>query len=214
MTPVLFDDQAKQLVFAPLQLQDDSEFTGKGQTIAVFDSGFDLGSVEDCHPAFKGKIHKLIPVGRASDENKTETQRVDDPKGHGTHVCGTIVGKEIETSQGMVGGVAQEAKVVLSSLQKADGDLVAVTELKTLYEEPYKIYDAYVHSNSWGDGLGMGKTQRPYGKAASDIDDFVRANPDALIIFSAGNNNLNMNEKEPPGIEKASIGSQAAAKTA
>jgi len=212
VTPVLFDDQAKQLVFAPLQVQGDSEFTGKGQTIAVFDSGFDLGSVEDCHPAFKGKMHKLIPVGRASDENKTETQRVDDPKGHGTHVCGTIVGKEIETSQGLVGGVAQEAKVVLSSLQKADGDLVAVTELKTLYEVPYKTYDAYVHSNSWGDGLGMGKTQRPYGKAASDIDDFVRANPDALIIFSAGNNNLNMNEKEPPGIEKASIGSQAAAK--
>ncbi|KAK3179072.1 hypothetical protein OEA41_001211 [Lepraria neglecta] len=157
VTPVLFDDQAKRLVFAPLPIQGDSEFCGKEQTIAVVDSGFDIGSVEDCHPAFTGQMHKLIPVGRALDKDKTERQRVDDPNGHGTHVCGTIVGKEIETSQGMVGGVAQDAKVVLSSLAKADGDLIAVTQIKTLYEVPYKTYDAHVHSKSWGDDLGMGK---------------------------------------------------------
>ena len=212
VTPILFDDQAKRLVSAPLRIQGDSEFCGKGQTIAVVDSGFDLGSVENCHPAFTGSMHKLIPVGRASDENLTEVQRVDDPKGHGTHVCGTIVGKEIKTSQGMVGGVAPDAKVVLTSLEKANGDIDAVKEIKTLYELPYKTYDARVHSNSWGDGLGMGRTQRPYGKGASDIDDFIRANPDALICFSAGNQNLYMNEKEPRGVQKSSIGSQAAAK--
>lgn len=212
VTPVLFDDQAKRLVFAPLRTQGDSDFSGKGQTIAVVDSGFDLGSVDNCHPAFTGQIHKLIPVGRASDKDKTEPQRVDDPKGHGTHVCGTLVGKEIETSRGMVGGVAQDAKVVLSALGKADGEPIAVTQIKTLYEVPYKIYDARVHSNSWGDRLGMGRMQRPYGTAASSIDDFVRANPDALICFSAGNSNLYMNEKESPGTKKPSIGSQAAAK--
>ncbi len=212
VTPVLCDDQAKQLVFAPLRSRWNSGFRGQGQTIAVVDSGFDLGSLEDCHPAFTGQLHKLIPVGRAKDKDKTETQRVDDPKGHGTHVCGTIVGQEIQTSQGMVGGVAQDAKVILSSLLKGDGDLMAVTEIKTLYELPYKTCDAQVHSNSWGDDLGTGKIQRPYGKGAYDIDDFVRANPDALICFSAGNNNLRMNEMGPSGTQKPSIGSQAAAK--
>ena len=161
VTPVLSDDQAKRLVFAPLRFQGDSEFNGKGQTIAVVDSGFDLGSVKDCHPAFTGQMRKLIPVGRAKDKDKTEAQKVDDPKGHGTHVCGTIVGKEIETSQGLVGGVAQDAKVVFSSLRKADGDLISVTQIKTLYEVPYQRYDAHVHSNSWGDGLGINRTQRP-----------------------------------------------------
>jgi len=212
VAPVLFDDQAKALVFAPPQIQGHPEFRGKGQTIAVVDSGFDLGSVDDCHPAFTGQIDKLIPVGRASDANKAETQKVDDPKGHGTHVCGTIVGKEIKTSQGMVGGVAQDAKVVLSSLLMDNGDPIAVTQIKTLFEVPFKTSDAHVHSNSWGDKLGLSKQQRPYGKAACDIDDFVRANPNALICFSAGNNNLYMNEKEPPGTQKPSIGSQAAAK--
>lgn len=212
VTPVLCDDQAKRLVFAPLPMQGNSELCGKGQTIAVVDSGFDLGSVEDCHPALIGQMHKLIPVGRAFDTKKTETQRVDDPVGHGTHVCGTIVGNEIETSQGMVGGVAPDAKVVLSSLIKNDGDMLSVTEIKTLFEVPYNLYDARVHSNSWGDGLGAGRSQRAYGTDASNIDRFVRANPDALICFSAGNNNLFKNEKEPPGIQKPSLGSQAAAK--
>ncbi|MCJ1290929.1 hypothetical protein MMC34_002471 [Xylographa carneopallida] len=213
VTPVLFDDQAKWLVYAPLPVQGDSQFCGKGQTIAVFDSGFDLGSVEDCHPAFTGQIHKLIPIGRASDATKTEAQKVDDPKGHGTHVCGTIVGKEVETSQGMVGGVAQDAKVVLSSLEKADGDIISVTKIAaTLYQIPYNLYEARVHSNSWGDGLAIGNQQRPYNTHAHEIDEFVRANPDALICFSAGNANLTRNLKEPPGSHKPSIGAQAAAK--
>lgn len=211
VTPVLFDDQAKRLVSAPLRIQGDAEFCGKGQIIAVVDSGFDLGSVEDCHPAFTGQMHKLIPVGRAKDENLTETERVDDPKGHGTHVCGTIVGKEIETSEGMVGGVAQDAKIVLSSLLTAKFDPAPISKIKTLFDLPYTTYNACVHSNSWGDPLGPYDTQRPYSTAASDIDDFVRANPDALICFSAGNNNLEI-KKGPSGTPKPSIGSQAAAK--
>lgn len=212
VTPVLFDDEAKRLVYMPLQAQGQVEFSGKGQTIAVVDSGFDLGSVEDCHPAFVGQIEKLIPLGRASDQDKTDTQKVDDPKGHGTHVCGTIVGKEIKTSQGAVGGVAQEAKLILSSLEKDDGDLLAVTKISSLYEVPYKTYHAHVHSNSWGDGLGLGEIQRPYGHSASDLDDFVRTHPDALICFSAGNNNQYINKKILSGIPKPSIGSQASAK--
>ena len=212
VTPVLCDDHAKQLVSAPLPNQGSTEFRGQGQIIAVFDSGFDLGSIEDCHPAFISQIERLIPEGRASDKNKTDAQRVDDPKGHGTHVCGTIVGKDFETSQGIVGGVAQDAKVVLTSLEKADGDLIAVPSLKALYEVPHEHHDAYILSNSWGDGLGLGRTQRPYGESAAAIDSFVRANPDALICFSAGNQNIYRNEKEPRGTQKPSIGSQAAAK--
>ena len=214
VTPILCDDQAKRLVYAPLKIEGVPDFSGKGQTIAVFDDGFDLGSVEDCHPAFTGQVQTLIPVGRASDKNMTEAQRVDDPKGHGTHVCGTIVGKEVKTSQGMIGGVAQDARVVLSSLRTANGDLIALRGLKMLYEVPYKTYHAHIHSNSWGDGIARypEKIQRLYTDHAKDIDGFVRANPDVLICFSAGNNNLEMYEKAPTGTHKPSIGSQAAAK--
>ncbi|CAF9923156.1 MAG: hypothetical protein HETSPECPRED_005255 [Heterodermia speciosa] len=209
VTPVLFDDQAKRIVLASSPDPKISEFRGKGQTIAVFDSGFDLGSVDECHPALIGQVQKLIPVGRAKDQSKTEVQKVDDPKGHGTHVCGVIVGKEIDTSQGSVGGVAQDARVVLSSLEDSNEDVMAVDSIGELFKEPYVKYDARIHSNSWGDGLGIGKRQRPYGTAAAGIDDFVRTNPDALVCFSAGNNNLSMIQQ---GTQNRCVGSQAAAK--
>ncbi|KAI9682579.1 MAG: hypothetical protein M1822_006877 [Bathelium mastoideum] len=212
VTPMLLDDQAKRIVFAPAQLTNESQFRGKDQTIAVCDSGFDLGSIEDCHPAFSGKIAGLIAIGRDSDTNKTEAEKTDDHKGHGTHVCGTIVGREIETSQGLVGGIAPDARLVVSSLQKRNGDLINVKQIRTLYEVPYKAHNARIFSNSWGNGLGTGRRQLPYDdKDAVGIDKFVRDNPDALVIFSAGNNNLNRNQRAP-GTQEPSIGSQAAAK--
>ncbi|KAI9656854.1 MAG: hypothetical protein M1821_003493 [Bathelium mastoideum] len=201
VTPMLLDDQAKRIVFAPAQLTNESQFRGKDQTIAVCDSGFDLGSIEDCHPAFSGKIAGLIAIGRDSDTNKTEAEKTDDHKGHGTHVCGTIVGREIETSQGLVGGIAPDARLVVSSLQKRNGDLINVKQIRTLYEVPYKAHNARIFSNSWGNGLGTGRRQLPYDdKDAVGIDKFVRDNPDALVIFSAGNNNLNRNQG--PTLEK------------
>ena len=213
VTPVLMDDEAKRLVSAPVRIQD-LEYRGEGQTIAVVDSGFDLGSLQDCHPAFStGQVQKLIPLGRARESNLSEAQKVDDPKGHGTHVCGTIVGKEIETCQGIVGGVAQDARVVLTSLEKSDGQLVTVSDMWRLYQLPYDTDEARIHSNSWGDGLLPGKMQAPYSTiGAKTIDNFVRSNVDALICFSAGNNNLETLGKEPAGTPKPAIGSQASAK--
>lgn len=209
VTPVLSDDQAKHIVGAPLRIPHMPGFDGKGQTVAVYDTGFDLGSIQDCHPAFTGQITELIPVGRPTPINPggkdlTISQQVDDANGHGTHVCGIIVGKEFDTSGEMVGGVAQDAKVVLSSLYKSDGDLITITSIETLFEKPYTSYNAHVHSNSWGDGLGPNAMQRPYNSASQKIDDFVRSKGDALVCFSAGNNNGTE--------EKPSIGSQAAAK--
>lgn len=211
VTPVLLDDQAKHIVGSPLQITQIPGFNGKGQIVAVYDTGFDLGSIQDCHPAFTGQISELIPVGRPTPLNPggkdlTISQQVDDPNGHGTHVCGIIVGKEFDTSGGMVGGVAQDAKVVLSSLYKTDGDLIAIKSIDTLFEKPYTSYSAHVHSNSWGDGLGTNQSQRPYTTASKEIDDFVRTKGDALVCFSAGNNNVPEKKKKP------TIGSQAAAK--
>ncbi|KAG8534094.1 uncharacterized protein KY384_000937 [Bacidia gigantensis] len=213
LTPVLYDDEAKHIVGAPLRIQGDTEFRGAGQIVAVVDGGFDLGSVEDCHPALTNRIRGLISVGRAKDTGTTEAQKVDDWVGHGTHVCGTIVGKEIETSRGMVGGVAQDADLVVSSLQNAKGKVIDVMpSMQVLFEVPYKLHHACIHSNSWGDNLSGGMMQRAYTTDASTIDDFVRTNPDVLICFSAGNYNENVKDRPPKGEEKPAIGSQASAK--
>ena len=53
--------------------------TGRGQIVAVADSGLD-----DQHPDFQGRILGLIALGRRNDAS--------DPHGHGTHVAGSVLG--------------------------------------------------------------------------------------------------------------------------
>lgn len=209
--PTLYDSQALQIISAPLKNPGMSAFKGKNQVVAVVDTGFDTGSLEDCHPAFTDRVKDLIPVGRASMTGD-DAAKVNDPQGHGTHVCGTIVGREIETSQGLVGGVAPDARIVLSSLLINKRDLVPGPDVRKLLEIPNSTHQAYVHSNSWGDGLTLAWSQRPYSPAAFAIDAFVCDKPDALVIFSAGNNNDKMTSKTPKDVQKPSIGSHAAAK--
>ncbi|CAG7558736.1 unnamed protein product [Fusarium equiseti] len=218
IVPELHDSKAVEIVMGGDQLKEAainlSSYHGKGQTIAVNDTGFDLGSRSDCHPAFSGSIERLISVGRAGGSTDTSPAAgtVDDPQGHGTHVCGTIVARGIHTDHGLVTGVAPEAKLIMTSLLQDRRTLKAVIDVKTLFEEPYQNHNAFIHSNSWGDPLGLYSTQRAYGASAFAIDKFVCDNPQALIIFSAGNNNEKMLEKWPLNQTKPSIGSQAAAK--
>ncbi|EKJ76377.1 hypothetical protein FPSE_03460 [Fusarium pseudograminearum CS3096] len=218
IVPELHDSNAVEIVMGGVHSNEAamtlSSYQGKGQTIAVNDTGFDLGSRSDCHPAFRGSIERLISVGRAKGPTDTSPAAgtVDDPQGHGTHVCGTIVARGIHTDHGLVTGVAPEAKLVMTSLLEDTRTLKAMIDVKTLFEEPYQNHKAFIHSNSWGDPLGFYYGQRAYGDSASAIDRFVCNNPQALIIFSAGNNNEKMLDKHPKNQIKPSIGSQAAAK--
>jgi serine protease AprX len=216
MAPVLHDYQANAIVGVPLQLPPGlPDVRGKGQVIAVADTGSDLGSTADVHPAFEGRVEKLIPIGRAARTDLSEEQKVNDPEGHGTHVCGIIVGQEIMTSAGMVGGVVPEATVVLSSLLVDDRALRRV-KIEDLFGVPYHEHGAAILSNSWAGPLeGQGTpnpTPRHYDGESEAIDDFMGKNPDALLVFSAGKDHQAMLEADPIWTPKPSVGSQAAAK--
>ncbi|KAL6900616.1 peptidase S8/S53 domain-containing protein [Trichoderma evansii] len=213
MIPCLADDQANKIALGPVQSMDIHNFHGDNQTIAVIDTGFDLGTPSDCHPAFQGRIKGLISLGRSENVFPTDSQRYDDPDGHGTHVCGTIVGQPIETSQGTIGGAAPNAKLVISSIMNVNNRLVPIEDVYKAFDIPYREHKARIFSNSWGDNLAN-NCQRQYGTDAQSIDAFVRDHPDALIIFSAGNNNPDIypsstTRNVPP---RPTIGSQAAAK--
>ncbi|KAH7324776.1 peptidase S8/S53 domain-containing protein [Stachybotrys elegans] len=175
---VLHDDAARAIVDADIQIEGIS-FRGNGQRIAVADTGLDNGDPKKCHPAFTGRVAGLIPIGRADQTN--------DPHGHGTHVCGVIVGQSFDTPKGNIGGIAPEAELVVQSLVQTSKALAIPATMDTLLVQPYETYKCRIFSNSWGEEWKKETAQLGYTGAAEEIDRFVWEHPDALVCFSAGN---------------------------
>ncbi|MET7655904.1 MULTISPECIES: S8 family serine peptidase [unclassified Streptomyces] len=190
---------ARPIMNAAVQLNG-TAFLGQGQVVAVADTGFDLGSTTDVHPAFAGRVARLHALGRPG--------RSDDPDGHGTHVAGSVLGNgHSATMGGPVQGTAPRATLVLQSLLDPAGRLGGIPDdLRDLFEPPYQNDGARVHTNSWGPqqpGL-------PYGSSGFEVDDMVWQNPDLVICFSAGNSG---HDRDRDGvIDTASVSAQAGAK--
>src|SRR5215472_5561109 len=93
-------------------------YEGAGEVIAVADTGFDAGSTVNTHPAFTGRVAQLYSLGRSS------TGETDDPNGHGTHVCGSVLGDGFSSSMGgAIRGMAPQANLVVQSLIDPFGGL-------------------------------------------------------------------------------------------
>lgn len=168
---------------------------GTGQIVAVGDTG-----VDSDHPAFAGddRIVKLIDLGRQG--------RTNDPDGHGTHVCGSVLGNATLSSGGPIQGSAPGAKLVMQSLLDSRGGLGGIpADLEQLFQPAY-AEGARVHNNSWGSSTpGLA-----YDQSAQEIDEFVENNPDMVILFAAGNDGVDGDANG--AIDLRQIGSQAAAK--
>ena len=172
---------------------------GKGEIIAIADTGFDKGSTTDVHPAFKGRVKKIYSLGRPG--------RKDDPDGHGTHVSGSAVGDGLSKSDGPVRGTAPAAKLVLQSVLDSTGGLGGLPDsLDQLFGPPYKTDGARIHSNSWGSTGNFGV----YDQQAYEVDHFIYTHRDILICFAAGNEGndkdangqIDPNSVTPPGTAK------------
>lgn len=172
----LHNDKARQVLRAGI-LNAGSVFEGEGEIVAVADTGFDLGSTTDVHPAFTGRVLKLYSLGRSSS--------ADDPEGHGTHVAGSVLGNGTSPALGVkVTGSAPKAKLVLQSVLDAGGGLRGLpTDLKELFKAPYQNDGARIHTNSWGTKFNNGA----YDTHARELDAFIWDNRDLVVCFSAGN---------------------------
>jgi serine protease AprX len=176
-----------------------TRFEGQGELVAGADTGFDTGSTTDVHPAFKGRVHKLVGLGRPG--------RSDDPQGHGTHVAGSVLGDgESATMGGRIRGTAPQATLYLQSTLDSGGGLGGLPpDLRDLFTPAYQE-SARVHTNSWGSTVpGL-----PYDSSAREIDAMVWENQDLVICFAAGNDGTDDNGNGV--VDAGSIGSQAAAK--
>ncbi|MCX4706772.1 S8 family serine peptidase [Streptomyces sp. NBC_01352] len=177
-------------------------FRGAGQVVAVADTGFDRGSTADVHPAFSGRVKRLVALGR------TLSQRADDPDGHGTHVAGSVLGNGTSASMGgAVTGTAPEAELVLQSLLDENGNLGGIPpDLRDLFEPPFLQDGVRIHTNSWGPK----RPSLPYDSSAFEADEMVWDHKDFVICFSAGNSG---HDRDRDGqINKASVSGQAGAK--
>jgi serine protease AprX len=175
-------------------------YQGDGQVVAVADTGFDNGSTTTSHPAFTGRVARLYALGRPKKAN--------DPDGHGTHVCGSVLGDGTSASMGgAIQGTAPRSRLVVQSLIDTSGNLGGIpADLTDLFEPPYRDDGARVHTNSWGSTTpGL-----PYDQSAREIDDFIWNHPDLVICFAAGNDGTDANRDG--GIDPAQVGSESAAK--
>jgi hypothetical protein len=191
----LFNNQALKILAADL-VHSKSELQGEGEVVAVCDTGFDLGSTSNVHPAFQGRVVKIYALGRNTGS---------DPEGHGTHVCGSAVGDGASASLGKIRGTAPKAKLVMQSVLDGQGGLGGLpADLRDLLGPPYETDGARVHSNSWGD------SQNAYTEEAREVDDFVWQHRDAVVVFAAGNDGEDGNGNGL--VDAGSIGSPGTAK--
>lgn len=194
------EDSPRTSASAPLGL------TGKGQIVAVFDTGLDTGNLQTLHPDFKDRVVATFAYGRPSDR---ESWKGDwsDPKGHGTHVAGSVLG-DGSASDGRLRGAAYEAELVFqSSFNKnfASGLInlshAGFNPYGKLLTDAYLVRDAQgrsprIHSDSWGGG----DKEHPaaYDDSSQRFDMVCFVLKDLLPIVAAGNEGVDL--KPPYGV--------------
>lgn len=153
--------------------------TGKGQIVAVCDTGLDTGNLGTMHPDFTNRIRAAYALGRVGNWS--------DPDGHGTHVTGSVLGNG-SASGGQFRGVAYEAEVMMQSVLDSDGGLGGLpSDLNHLYRQVY-TNGARIHSDSWGASVNG-----QYTTDSRATDQFMWNNKDMLIVFAAGNEGIDAN---------------------
>lgn len=203
--------------------------TGKGEIIAIADTGLDLGEKDVVHPDFEGRVRaiKSFPI------RETVSRRVHNPEGddgasdkysgHGTHVAGSALGSgQAAQNCGLppIRGIAHEAELIFQAveqtvnwtnraklLSKNNGEILSASNnflgiprnLQKLFEFAYEN-GARIHSNSWG-----GNHDGSYNDRSIDLDEFVHQNKDFLVVCAAGNGHNQPKSISPPGTAKNCI---------
>src|SRR5688572_1514261 len=163
----------------------DLGFDGEGVTVAVADSGLNLGAGEEMHPDLVGRVDAFFHYGTLTDAS--------DEHSHGTHVAGIIAGDGAAGETDEVGylyglGIAPKAHIVAQRMFDGLGGYHAPPSMAALTTDAVRA-GAEIGSNSWGDD-----TQGRYDVAAMEFDALVRdADPETpgdqqyILEFSAGN---------------------------
>ena len=199
---------------------------GKGQVVAVIDSGLDTGIISTLSPDFSGKVQSIVPLGHTPPTDATV-----DFSGHGTHVAGSVVGQGsnlISNPQGVPSGqgVAPGAKIIFLAVgRKTDvsergkkkpfpdvcfnnpevdgnGNYVygnySYTNLAGLPDSLQDIFNPLTPTPAYIYTNSWGTCQGVYDQEARDVDRYIWANGSKTILFAAGNS-AGFRYKDPVG---------------
>ena len=188
-------------VARPVAAMGGSNLRGRGQVIAVADTGLDKGvNDESLHPDFRGRVKAIVSlplnqswhgIAQHSDSNDGASDR---NSSHGTHVAGLALGNGVR-SGGLHQGVAPEAELVFQAIEQyvdvkdehsnehQSGYYLSgrPLDLGELFEQA-REFGARIHVNAWGD-----ETRGSYTDDCYEADHFLQQHPDALVLFAAGN---------------------------
>ena len=162
--PKLFDAVADQIIEGEgldnRPAIHDLGFDGKGVTVAIADSGLNLGAGEPMRPDLDGRVDGFFFYGNLTDAS--------DEHSHGYHVTGIIAGNgatgETDENGFLYGlGVAPEAHVVAQRIFDGLGGYEAPPSMGALTGDAVPA-GAVIGSNSWGDD-----TQGRYSLNASSM---------------------------------------------
>lgn len=180
--PDFLNDRIRDIVGArPLAIPNFTTYgglTGEGQTIGLADSGLDTGSMGNLHPDLESTPEKKPRVIMLKSWAGVETPA--DTDGHGTHMAGTLLGSG-KASAGKYAGLAPNASLYFQGIVDNDNEVALPLDVGELFKPAYDA-DVRIHVNGWGN-----KRQNTYASTAAQVDEFVRAHPDFLAIFGAGN---------------------------
>lgn len=172
VAPRLFLDQARQVIGVvqinaapPAGLGE--RWTGRGQVVALFDSGIDWS-----HPDLADAL--------AAPPSAAGAGQPLDRTGHGTHVAGIIAGRGI-ASGGALRGIAPESRLFSVGVVDSAGRLDVPTDLGSLLQRAVAV-GANIINLSWGF-----KLHTDYDVYGQSIDRFLRDNPEVLVVAAAGN---------------------------
>ena len=164
---------------------------GEGQVVAVSDTGLDNNN---CY--FRDAT-VAVPVGNTGTPFSATHRKIaqyfskvdttDYQSGHGTHVCGSIVGHKSTLgtkngeADGFADGNARNARVAFYDIGDSKGDLTGLNDFAPVYLTPGYTAGARIHSASWG------STDNNYADNDAEMDAFTETHPDFLMFIAAGN---------------------------
>jgi hypothetical protein len=174
--PLTYNAEASQV----LNINDSTDqnqisgLRGEGEIVGVADTGLSSGNLTTLHPAFTGKIVANFPASGDYPNNGWY-----DANGHGTHVCGSVLGTgagDTAPFSPRYKGMAPDAKLVI----QYNG---YTGSIYTILNDAYNS-GARIHTNSWSN---QNNSWGQYDSDAMSIDQLMWEHMDMQVLFAAGN---------------------------